>query len=322
MRARLALVGALMALVAGCATGPGTLAPSSTTSPTAPATATADPCVPTATVVPSSTTCPPTSTPSTPPTSPSTSSSPRPSTSTVAKPTTSTSTSAKPTTSTPTPTTTTSPPTTPAPRTASVVSVLPTSAKVVALTFDGGADSRGAASILATLRREGVPASFFVTGRFVQAYPTVVAQLATIGPVGNHTWDHPHLPTLSDAQVLSQLDRTRSAIIATTGKDPIPFFRFPFGDSDAHARALVAAHGYQAVGWTVDSLGWKGTSGGMTAAKVLDRVVAAARPGEIVLMHLGANPDDNTTLDADALPQIISRLRSLGYSFVTLDSLR
>jgi peptidoglycan/xylan/chitin deacetylase (PgdA/CDA1 family) len=46
------------------------------------------------------------------------------------------------------------------------------------LTFDGGADSRGAASILATLRREGVPASFFVTGRFVQAYPTVVAQLA------------------------------------------------------------------------------------------------------------------------------------------------
>ncbi len=200
--------------------------------------------------------------------------------------------------------------------------MLPTSAKVVALTFDGGADSQGAASVIDTLRREGVPASFFVTGRFVQAYPSVVAELATLGPVGNHSWDHPHFPALTDAQLISQLDRTRSAILATTGKDPIPFFRFPFGDSDAGSRALVAAHGYQAVGWTVDSLGWKGTSGGLTVAKVIDRVVGAARPGEIVLMHLGANPDDDTTLDADALGQIITRLRALGYSFATLDSLR
>lgn len=207
-------------------------------------------------------------------------------------------------------------------RRATVVSVLPTSAKVVALTFDGGADGRGAASILATLRREGVPASFFVTGRFVAAYPDLVAELAQVGPVGNHSWDHPHFPTLSDTDLISQLARTRSTILTATGQDPIPFFRFPFGDSDLRTRAAVAAHGYQAVGWTVDSLGWKGTSGGLSAAAVVDRVVAAARPGEIVLMHLGANPDDNTTLDADALPQVISRLRALGYRFVTLDTLR
>ena len=46
-----------------------------------------------------------------------------------------------------------------------------------------------------------------------------------------------------------------------------------------------------------------------------------ARPGEIVLMHVGSNPDDHTTFDADALPQVISGLRALGYSFVTLDAL-
>ena len=151
---------------------------------------------------------------------------------------------------------------------------------------------------------------------------SLIGDLATVGSVGNHSWDHPHFPTLTDTQVASQLDRTRSAIIAATGKDPIPFFRFPFGDSDGRTRTLVGAQGYQAVGWTVDSLGWKGTSGGMTASKVVDRVVSAARPGEIVLMHLGANPDDHTTLDADALPQIIERLRATGYRFVTLESLR
>ena len=69
--------------------------------------------------------------------------------------------------------------------------------------------------------------------------------------------------------------------------------------------------------WTVDSLGWKGTSGGMTVSKVRDRVLAAARP-EIVLMHVGANPDDGTTLDAAALPSVIAGLRAKGYSFVTL----
>ncbi len=203
-----------------------------------------------------------------------------------------------------------------------MVTTLPVSAKVVALTFDGGADSRGAAGILATLRSKGVPASFFVTGKFVAAYPALVAELATVGPVGNHSWDHPHFPTLTDAQVASQLDRTRSAIITATGKDPIPFFRFPFGESDARTRTLVGGKGYQAVGWTVDSLGWKGTSGGQSVATVVNRVVAAARPGEIVLMHLGANPDDHTTLDADALSQIIDRLRAQGYRFVTLDTLR
>lgn len=51
------------------------------------------------------------------------------------------------------------------------------------------------------------------------------------------------------------------------------------------------------------------------------RVLGAARPGEIVLMHVGSNPDNHTTLDADALSQVISGLRAKGYSFVTLDAL-
>jgi peptidoglycan/xylan/chitin deacetylase (PgdA/CDA1 family) len=75
---------------------------------------------------------------------------------------------------------------------------------------------------------------------------------------------------------------------------------------------------YVAVRWSVDSLGWKGTSGGMTTTKVRDRVLAAARPGMVVLMHVGANPDDGTTLDAAALPAVIDGLRAKGYTFVTL----
>jgi peptidoglycan/xylan/chitin deacetylase (PgdA/CDA1 family) len=53
-------------------------------------------------------------------------------------------------------------------------------------------------------------------------------------------------------------------------------------------------------------------------AAVVSRVVGAARPGAIVLMHVGSNPDDGTTLDADALPQVIEKLRARGYHFVRL----
>jgi peptidoglycan/xylan/chitin deacetylase (PgdA/CDA1 family) len=49
--------------------------------------------------------------------------------------------------------------------------------------------------------------------------------------------------------------------------------------------------------------------------------MSAARPGAIVLMHVGAHPTDHSTLDADALPQVIFRLRDQGYGFVTLESL-
>jgi peptidoglycan/xylan/chitin deacetylase (PgdA/CDA1 family) len=59
----------------------------------------------------------------------------------------------------------------------------------------------------------------------------------------------------------------------------------------------------------------------MTVKAVVDRVLAAATPGAIVLMHVGANPDDGTTFDADALPAIIAGFRERGYSFVTLDRL-
>ncbi|GAB3436587.1 polysaccharide deacetylase family protein [Phycicoccus ginsengisoli] len=192
----------------------------------------------------------------------------------------------------------------------------------MALTFDGGAGAQGAASILATLRSQGVPASFFVTGQFATANPALVRQMAAVGPVGNHSWDHPHFPALSDSAVRSELSRTETAVTTVAGRSPRPFFRFPFGDSSSHSLALVHAAGYGAVGWTTDSLGWKGTSGGQSVDSVVARVLAGRTPGQVVLMHVGANPDDHTTLDAAALPRVIAGLRAAGYGFTTLDALR
>lgn len=201
------------------------------------------------------------------------------------------------------------------------VETIPGAGAVVALTFDAGANAAGLPSTLKSLDAAGVRATFFLTGSWAAANPRGVAAIVAAGHrVGNHSMTHPAFTGLPDAGITDQVRSAEQAIRAA-GADPRPLFRFPFGDRDARTIATVNNLGYLPVRWSVDTLGWKGTSGGVTAQLVADRVLAALRPGEIVLMHIGSNPDDGTTLDADALPQLISRIRQAGYGFTTLDAL-
>lgn len=193
---------------------------------------------------------------------------------------------------------------------------------MVALTFDAGANADAVPSILATLRRYKVAATFFLTGNFVRAYPSAARAIASAGfRIGDHTITHPHLTQLGDAEVRHEILGGAQQITAVTGANPVPLFRFPFGDANAHTIAIANQVGFVPVRWTVDTLGWEGTEGHITAAVVVSRVLEALRPGEIVLMHVGSNPQDHTTFDADALPQVIKDLRARGYSFVSLDAL-
>jgi peptidoglycan/xylan/chitin deacetylase (PgdA/CDA1 family) len=198
---------------------------------------------------------------------------------------------------------------------------IPTSRKIVALTFDAGANADAVPSILATLSREGVPGTFFLTGDFVHKFPAAARTVASAHRVGNHSQTHPRFTSLSDQQIRGQIQQAEQEIKSVTGRDPRPLFRFPFGDRDARTIAAVNGSGYVPIRWTVDTLGWKGTSGGMTTERVVDRVLAALIPGEIVLMHVGSHPTDHSTLDAAALPSVITTLRAHGYGFVTLDLL-
>src|SRR6266542_3439494 len=164
---------------------------------------------------------------------------------------------------------------------------LQTRQHVVALTFDGGGNADGAKTVLKTLRRERVPATFFLTGRFVRAYPEIARAIGRRYLVANHTVDHPHLTAMSNA-----------------------------------ARTLAICHtlGYTSVRWTVDTWGWMGRSSQSVPGairRVRDRLV----PGEIVLMHVGSSRD-GSRIDTKALPGVIRTVRERGYRFVTLKGVR
>jgi peptidoglycan/xylan/chitin deacetylase (PgdA/CDA1 family) len=189
---------------------------------------------------------------------------------------------------------------------------------VVALTFDAGSGAQGLPSILHTLADTHVRATFFLTGNFAGGNRTLVRQVVGSGHVvGNHTLSHPHLTKLDTSAVEAQVTQAARALRDATGVDPRPWFRFPFGEYDGRTLATVNRLGYTAIGWTVDTRGWMGREGG-TVDDVVRRVLDALSPGEIVLMHVGANPDDGTTFDADALPRVIAAIRAAGYGFTTV----
>ena len=178
----------------------------------------------------------------------------------------------------------------------------------MALTFDAGADDAGVPPILHTLRRFHVPATFFMTGHFAQYYPKVARRIVADGYlVGNHTATHTAMTQLSAGEGRWEIVSAVEEITKVTGARPAPLFRFPYGADDARLIAVANKLGFVTVAWTVDTLGWEGASAGITVHEVISRVLAALRPGEIVLMHVGSSPD-GSTLDADALPSVIKDL--------------
>lgn len=204
-----------------------------------------------------------------------------------------------------------------------LVSTGPRESTAVALTFDMGGRLDPAVAIVDWLIANGVRATVFPTGRTAsetavgRAVMGLVAARPDLFSVGNHSWDHPDLTTLTDARVADQLTRTETAVEAAAGVTTKPFFRPPYGAQDAALRAAVGAAGWAyTVMWDVDTIDWRPTAdGGPTADDITAKVLSRARGGSIVLMHLGGYH----TLEA--LPAIVAELRLRGLEPVTLAEL-
>jgi peptidoglycan/xylan/chitin deacetylase (PgdA/CDA1 family) len=189
----------------------------------------------------------------------------------------------------------------------------------MALTFDAGADRGYAARILSILERNHVRASFGMTGRWAEANKDLVRRMVRDGDVlMNHTFDHrsftgysSNSAPLTTAQRTWEITSTEKTIRRLTGKSTKPYFRPPYGDYDAATLTLARSLGYRyAVMWTIDTLGWNHAS----TAQILSRCLTGARPGAIVMMHVGIQ-----SLDALALQNVISGLKQRGYRLVTVD---
>jgi len=195
---------------------------------------------------------------------------------------------------------------------------LPTNDNDVALTFDDGPNPNATPRILDTLGETATPATFFLLGKHVERWPDIARRVASEAHgVGNHGWHHRKLHFRGPGYVRVDLELGTHAIEQATGTRPA-YFRAPHGFRSPWVNHIANELGQRTIGWTLGV--WDSDRPG--ADVITRRSVDGTRPGTILLLHDGDGYDENgdRTQTADALPRIISELRSREYRFVRLPS--
>lgn len=183
--------------------------------------------------------------------------------------------------------------------------------KMASLTFDAAWGNEDTQQLIDILGKYGVKATFFVVGQWAEKYPESVRALHEAGhEVMNHSDTHPHLPKLSDRQIMDELNACNDKVEAITGVRPT-LIRPPYGDYDDSSIRTIRAMGMEPIQWDVDSLDWKGLS----APEIVRRVTGRVCPGSIVLFH---NAAQHTP---EALPDVIETLLREGYTLVPVSQL-
>ncbi len=196
--------------------------------------------------------------------------------------------------------------------------------KQVVLTFDDGPDERNTGKLLDALRDLHVQATFFVVGDQAMRSPELVVREADEGHfVGNHSFTHPHMESLTPREAAAQLAATQRLIEGLTGRRT-PLFRAPYTANidpelpdDLAALRIALQNGYLFVGANVDPDDWEAKrSVDFIANSVVNDVVAGR--GQIVVMHDGGGDRSRTIA---AVRKLVPELRRRGYEMVPLDRL-
>ena len=187
--------------------------------------------------------------------------------------------------------------------------------KVVYLTFDAGYENGNVARVLDTLKKENVPAAFFILSHLVNANADLVLRMVEEGHlVCNHTAHHPNLWDAPKERVQEEIKALEAAFKNLTGKDMSPYFRPPEGSFSRKMLQHVSALGYKTVFWSFAYADWDNDKQ-PGREKALKTIFDNMHNGAVILLH----PTSRT--NADILPEIIARLRADGYRFGTLEEL-
>ncbi|MFF5959767.1 polysaccharide deacetylase family protein [Streptomyces luteogriseus] len=170
----------------------------------------------------------------------------------------------------------------------------------VGLTFDDG-PSGNTTKLLGALRQNGLRATMFNQGQYAAANPSLVRAQVTAGMwVANHSYTHPHLTRLSQAQIDSEISRTQQAVANAGGGTP-KLFRPPYGETNATVKSVAARYGLTEIIWHVDSQDWNGAS-----TDAIVQSAARLTNGQVILMH------DWPANTLAAIPRIAQTLASRG----------
>ncbi len=191
-------------------------------------------------------------------------------------------------------------------------SSIQTDQMVTAMTFDDGPHPSNTPRLLKILRDRNIKGTFFLVGKNAKAYPALVRQIIAEGhEIGNHTWTHGSLTSMSDDQIRKELKMSADAVYEAAGYRP-QTIRPPYGAVNARVKDLIFTEfGYPTIMWSVDPQDWRRPG----VSVVTSRLVNGVRPGSILLVH------DIHAPTIDAMPGTLDQILAKGYRFVTVSQL-
>lgn len=179
--------------------------------------------------------------------------------------------------------------------------------KTIALTFDDGPSSF-TDRLLDCLEANNAKATFFMVGKEILSFPDEVKRMKALGcELGNHTYDHTDLATLSASDISSEISRVDQELVNLTGQGAT-VVRPPYGSVNDTVKATV---GTPMILWSIDTLDWKTQDVQATVEEVMNNV----QDGSIILMH------DIYSTSVDAAEILIPQLIEDGYQLVTVHEL-
>ncbi|SCG33755.1 polysaccharide deacetylase family protein [Micromonospora halophytica] len=168
-------------------------------------------------------------------------------------------------------------------------------------------------AIVELLERQRVPATFFLTGKWVREYPELTRRLAA-NPrfeLANHTYGHDaftsdcyHLAPLPRREMTADVARTFD-VIAPYGGRQTRYFRFPGLCHDRAALAELAPLGLTVVDGDVVS----GDPFARYWQPIVRAVLSQVRPGSVIILHV---TEANAPMTDEALPHILAGLAERG----------
>jgi peptidoglycan/xylan/chitin deacetylase (PgdA/CDA1 family) len=193
---------------------------------------------------------------------------------------------------------------------------LPPSSRQIALTYDDGPNDPHTLRLLDVLAKHGVPATFFLIGKYVQQRPDLVRSIVQAGhTVGNHTFTHPFLTFHSNQEIARQLTQCRSALKAAIGAHS-NLFRPPFGARRPAVLRIARSLGLEPVMWNVTGYDWTAPP----AATIEQKVSRKIRGGDVILLHDGGHKQfgADRSQTVIATDRLLTRYKSEGFEFVTI----
>ncbi len=188
--------------------------------------------------------------------------------------------------------------------------------KVIYLTFDAGYENGCTPPILDTLKKNNVPAAFFLVGTYIRDNQELVKRMIDEGHiVANHTMRHPDMSKISTEETfLKELQSAEEVFKTATGTDMPKYYRPPHGKYSEANMQMAKNLGYKTIFWSVAYADWdvnKQPSKEAAFSKLIPRV----HPGAVLLLH------NTSKTNSEILDELIQKYREMGYEFKSLHEL-